>query len=239
MKIDTEMIYNRDQKPKSNSFSKIRILLANNQRRLNTYCETWSSPPNDLLRDLERETHLKTLAPQMMSGHLQGRILSLISRMKQPLRILEIGTFTGYATLCLAEGLPADGELITIEANAEMAYFIEKYKKLAGLEQQIRAISGRAEEVIPQLEETFDLVFIDAGKRDYHMHYDLIIDSVNPGGLILADNILWSGKVLKPETEFDKDTRLLHAFNKKIHEDERVKNIILPIRDGLMLIEKC
>ena len=213
-------------------------MLANTHRALNTYCEKWSSPPSDLLKALERETYLKTLAPQMMSGHLQGQILSLISRLKRPQRILEIGTFTGYAALCMAEGLASDGKLVTIEANAELGYFIKKYKKLAGLEDQIEAIHGRAEEVIPNLEGSFDFVFIDAGKRDYQAHYELIIDRVESGGIILADNILWSGKVLAPEKEYDKDTQMLHAFNQKIHADERVKNIVLPIRDGLMIIEK-
>ncbi len=209
------------------------------ERTLLDYCEAHSTPHSQLLHELERETHLKTLAPQMLSGLLQGRILSMISKLHQPKHILEIGTFTGYAALCLAEGLAPGGQLVTIEANKELAYFIHKYKKKAGLEEAINAITGRAEEVIPSLEDNFDLVFIDAGKRDYPLHYDLIIDKVNPGGIILADNILWSGKVLKAPDRYDADTQLLHDFNQRIQADERVENVLLPIRDGLMVIRKC
>ena len=174
----------------------------------------------------------------MLSGLLQGRILSMISQLKQPKRILEIGTFTGYATLCLAEGLAPNGRLTTIEANPELAWFIKKYKKKARFEEAIEAITGRAEEIIPNLEDRFDLVFIDAGKRDYPLHYDLIIDKVNPGGIILADNILWSGKVLQDQDKYDADTQLLHHFNQRIQADARVENVLLPIRDGLMVVRK-
>ena len=209
-----------------------------NPKDLLTYCEQHSSPHSALLWELERETHLKTLAPQMLSGHLQGRLLSLLSRLKSPQTILEIGTFTGYATLCMAEGLAPNGKIITIEANPEIRHFIDKYAAKAGLVNAIEAHTGRAEDIIPTLTDSFDLVFLDAGKRDYHQHYDLIIDKVNKGGIILADNILWSGKVLEDPARYDKDTALLHAFNQKIVEDERVKNLLLPIRDGLMVIEK-
>jgi predicted O-methyltransferase YrrM len=174
----------------------------------------------------------------MLSGHLQGRILSMISQLKSPRRILEVGTFTGYATLCLAEGLPADGQLVTIEANPELAWFIEKYKQKAGLSRQIRNITGRAEVVIPALEETFDLAFIDAGKRDYPVHFDLVMERMKPGGVLLVDNVLWSGKVLEEPENYDADTRLLDAFNEKIQADERIENILLPIRDGITLMRK-
>lgn len=210
----------------------------NLDKDLNNYCEAYSSPHSKLLQELERETYLKTLAPQMMSGKLQGRVLSLISRLRRPHCILEIGTFTGYSALCLAEGLAEGGKLITIEANPELAWFIEKYKTLAGLEQAIDHRTGRAEEVIPQMENHFDLVFLDAGKRDYHAHYELIFDRVSTGGIILADNVLWSKKVLIPPAEQDADTSLLHAFNQKILADPRVENVLLPIRDGLMVIQK-
>lgn len=205
---------------------------------LTAYCERLSTPPSELLYQLERETYLKTLAPQMMSGHLQGRILSLISRLKRPQQILEIGTFTGYATLCLAEGLSEGGKIITLEANPEMAYFIQKYKRLAALEEAIDARTGKAEDLIPGLSGPFDLVFLDAGKRDYAHHYDLLIDQVRSGGILLADNVLWSGKVLQPEQDFDRDTQLLHAFNQKLRDDPRVENVLLPIRDGLMVLQK-
>lgn len=172
----------------------------------------------------------------MISGHLQGRILSLISTLLRPKRILEIGTFTGYATLCLAEGLAENGELITIEANPELAWFIEKYKAKAGLEESITSITGRAEEVIPKLEGSFDLAFIDAGKRDYPHHFELVIERMRPGGVILADNVLWSGKVLKDPASYDMDTQMLDTFNKKIQADERIENIILPVRDGITVM---
>lgn len=203
---------------------------------LTAYCERLSTPPNPVLKELERETHLKTLAPQMMSGHLQGHLLRLLCRLKQPKCVLEIGTFTAYATICLAEGLPADGILHTIEANPEMAHIIEKYIQKAGLAERVQSHIGRAEEIIPQLNQRFDFVFLDAGKLDYGMFYDLLIDQINPGGLILADNVLWSGKVV--QSTKDKDTAALHAFNKKINQDPRVENIILPIRDGLLIAQK-
>lgn len=162
----------------------------------------------------------------------------MISKLQRPQRILEVGTFTGYATLCLAEGLAPAGKLFTIEANPELAWFIEKYKRKAGLEEQIIAITGRAEAVIPTLEDSFDLAFIDAGKRDYPEHFELVIERMNPGGIILADNVLWSGKVLQDPKNYNEDTRLLDAFNKKIQADERIENILLPIRDGITLMRK-
>ncbi len=203
---------------------------------LNAYCEQLSTPPSPILKELERETHLKTLAPQMMSGHLQGHLLRLLCRLKQPQCVLEIGTFTAYATICLAEGLPPDGLLHTIEANPEMAHIIKKFIHKAGLEERVQSHIGRAEEIIPELDQRFDFVFLDAGKLDYGMFYDLLIERVNPGGLILADNVLWSGKVIQPTK--DKDTAALHAFNEKINQDPRVENIILPIRDGLLIAQK-
>ncbi len=150
--------------------------------------------------------------------------------------MLEIGTFTAYATICLAEGLPPGGLLHTIEANPEMAHIIKKFIHKAGLEERVQSHIGRAEEIIPELDQRFDFVFLDAGKLDYGMFYDLLIERVNPGGLILADNVLWSGKVIQPTK--DKDTAALHAFNEKINQDPRVENIILPIRDGLLIAQK-
>lgn len=208
------------------------------QERLIQYCEAHTSQQPPLLYELERETWLKTLAPQMSSGHLQGRILSMLSKLQRPRRILEVGTFTGYATLCLAEGLAPEGQLITIEANPELAWFIEKYKVKAGLTEQITHLTGRAEEVILTLRETFDLAFIDAGKRDYPAHFELVVERMNPGGIILADNVLWSGKVLQNPENYNEDTRLLDTFNKKIQADERIENILLPIRDGITLMRK-
>ena len=204
--------------------------------KINSYAEAHTSPDSDLLKALERETHLKTLAPRMLSGHLQGRFLSLISHLMQPTRVLEIGTFTGYSALCLAEGLADDGILYALEANDELAYLIKQSVEKSPSPDKIKLLIGNALEIIPDLNETFDLVFIDAGKRDYPIYYDLVIDKVRSGGLIIADNILWSGKVV--EDKKDVDTQIIDTFNKKIHADERVENILLPLRDGLMMARK-
>ena len=204
--------------------------------KINDYAEAHTSPDSDLLIALERETHLKTLAPRMLSGHLQGRFLSLISHLTQPKRVLEIGTFTGYSALCLAEGLADDGILYALEANDELEYLIKQSVEKSPSPDKIKLLIGNALEIIPSLDETFDLVFIDAGKRDYPMYFDLVIDKVRSGGLIIADNILWSGKVV--EDKKDVDTQIIDTFNKKIHADERVENILLPIRDGLMMARK-
>ena len=203
---------------------------------INQYAEAHTSPDSDLLHNLIRETHLKTLAPRMLSGHLQGRFLSLISHLMQPRRVLEIGTFTGYSALSLAEGLAADGILYALEGNDELEYLIQKYVSESVFKDKIKLIIGNALDIIPTLEDTFDLVFIDAGKRDYPSYYDLVIDKVRSGGLIIADNILWSGKVV--DEKKDLDTRIIDGFNKKIHADKRVENILLPLRDGLMMARK-
>jgi len=204
--------------------------------RLNDYCEAHSTPPGDLLYRLERETHLKTLAPQMLSGPLQGQFLRMLSRMLRPQRILEVGTFTGYSALCLAEGLAEGGQLHTIEVNPELEYLIRKYIRLAGREQQIALHLGDAADIIPGLEGPFDLAFLDAGKQDYRLHYELILPVLRPGGLILADNVLWSGKVLEPAA--DADAESIRAFNTFVVEDERVEQVFLPVRDGLLLAQK-
>ncbi len=200
------------------------------------YATEMSMPVPALLRELERETHLKTLAPQMLSGPLQGRLLSLLSKLLQPKCILEIGTFTGYSALCLAEGLPEDGELHTIEANDELEYLIRKYFSRSEQRKQLHLHIGHAREIIPKLAGNFDLVFLDAGKRDYTKYYDLLIERIKPGGIILADNVLWSGKLIF-ERE-DPDARLLHQFNEKLRQDDRVETVLLPIRDGLLVARK-
>lgn len=203
---------------------------------IDQYCEKHTTPPSAMLAELLRETHLKTLAPQMASGHLQGALLRFLSRMIQPTTVLEIGSFTGYATLCLLEGLAPKGTIHTIEVNQELGYLIKKYIDRAGATDQIQLHIGDAKKIIPTLDATYDLVFIDAGKMHYPQYYDLIIDRVNPGGYILADNVLWDGKVIRKEK--DRDSEILDYFNKKIHQDPRVENILLPIRDGLMLARK-
>lgn len=200
------------------------------------YCEDHSGRPDRILYELERETGLKTLAPQMMSGHLQGQLLQMISQLTQPRRILEIGTFTGYATICLARGLSENGEMHTIEVNPELAFIIKKYLKKAGLNEKVQLHLGDAREIIPQLPGTFDLVFLDAGKQHYPAYYELLIDRLPPGALLLADNVLWSGKVV--QENHDADTAALHQFNEMVQADERVDKLMLPLRDGLYLIRK-
>lgn len=203
---------------------------------LNTYCDQHSTPPSDILYQLERETYLKTLAPQMMSGPLQGQFLRFLSLWMQPKRILEVGTFTGYASLCLADGLPDNGELHTIEANVELEYLIRKYFNQSPKKDQLHLHIGNAITIIPSIPGMFDLIFLDAGKLDYANYFDLVIDRINPGGCLLADNVLWSGKVVK--TASDNDTESMRAFNRKISEDPRVEQVILPIRDGLLMARK-
>ena len=207
--------------------------------KLNLYCEAHTTAQPAILHQLERETHLKTLAPQMLSGHLQGQFLAMLSKICRPRAILEIGAFTGYSAICLAQGLEEGGVLHTIEANPELEYLIRKYIALAGLEGSIRLHIGDAPEIIPGLKGPFDLVFIDANKQEYALYYDLVIDKVQSGGLIIADNVLWSGKVLSSaERERDQDAGLIHQFNEKVQMDERVENVMLTLRDGLLIARK-
>ncbi len=205
-------------------------------KKLTAYCEAHTTPTDQVLYDLERETHLKTLAPQMMSGHLQGQLLQLICQIKAPKQILEIGTFTGFAAICMARGLADGGLLHTIEANKELVYIIEKYIERAKLKDQVQLHVGKAQTIIPELPGPFDIVFIDAGKQHYAFYYDLVFEKVAQGGLIIADNVLWSGKVV--QQDHDKDTSIIHAFNEKIHQDPRVTNVMLPVRDGLIIARK-
>ena len=200
------------------------------------YCEKFTEPESELLKDLNRQTHLKITSPRMLSGHLQGRLLSFLSKLKNPSSILEIGTYTGYSSLCLAEGLMEGGKLITIDPNEETNLFASKFIKNSAFANKIELITGQAQQVIPTLKQTLDLVFIDADKKNYALYFDLIIDKVAKGGLIIADNVLWSGKVL--DEKMDDDTTAIHSFNQKVNEDSRVENIILPVRDGLLLMRK-
>lgn len=205
-------------------------------KALYEYCERHSSPVSDILYALERETHLKTMAPQMMSGPLQGAFLRLLSRLIQPVNALEIGTFSGYGALCLADGLRPGGVLHTLEANPELEPLIRKYIRLAGKEDAIRLYIGKAQELIPSLPSPFDLVFIDAGKQEYALYFDLVVDRVRPGGLILADNVLWGGKIL--DANSDMDTRIMRQFNEKMAADPRVETLMLPLRDGLSIMQR-
>lgn len=200
------------------------------------YALEHTSPQDALLYAIERETYLKSLLPQMLSGAYQGRILQMFAQMIQPERILEIGTFTGYSTICLARGLKPSGQLHTIEVNEELAWFLEKFAAKAKLSQQIIQHIGDAAEVIPTLEGGFDLVFMDAGKIDYPQHYELALKKMKPGGFLLADNIMWDGKIVAGKT--DKTTEILRQFNAMIQADARVENLLLPMGDGLMVVRK-
>ena len=203
---------------------------------LDRYLEQHASEEDPILRAVSRETFLKVQMPQMCSGHVQGIMLEMLSRMIGPRRILEIGTFTGYATICLAKGLTDDGLMYTLDINEELEPIFSKYFHQSGLTDKIKFIAGNALETIPTIDETFDLVFIDADKSNYANYYDLIIDKVNVGGYILSDNVLWSGKVL--EEQKDKDTMNIHLFNEKLRSDPRIQNVIIPIRDGVNVARK-
>lgn len=205
-------------------------------REIHQYCQRHSSPPPATLLALERETHLKTLAPQMLSGALQGRFLAMLSRIMRPQQVLEVGTFTGYGAHCLAEGLLPTGHLHTIEGNPEIVYLIQKHLTAAALDKKVTLHQGDAKLIIPTISGNFDLVFLDANKREYDQYFDALADRINPGGIILADNVLWSGKVVSGAT--DQDTQTLDAFNKKVLADDRFTNLILPLRDGLMMAQR-
>lgn len=204
---------------------------------VNNFIHDHTSPANDLLNELERETYLKVLRPRMVSGHLQGKVLEMLSQMIQPKYILELGTFTGYSALCLAKGLPIEGVLHTIDHNDELETFAQKYFDKSPYKNQIQLHIGDARNLIPTFEETFDLVFMDADKRQYSEYYDLIFDKINPGGYLIADDVLWYGKMNldKPDDAY---TKGLMDFNKKVQEDDRVENVLFPIRDGLMVVRK-
>jgi caffeoyl-CoA O-methyltransferase len=201
------------------------------------YCQEHSSAEPEILAQINRDTHAHMLKPRMLSGHYQGRLLSLLSKMLQPKNILEIGTFTGYSALCLAEGLAEGGKLYTIEAEEEFEDRIRKNIAAAGKTDQIELIIGQALDVIPQLPITFDMVFIDADKLNYIKYYQEVIDKVRVGGVILTDNVLWSGKVLD-ETKKDATTELLREFNEYVARDPRTEKVLLPVRDGLFLTLK-
>jgi len=201
-----------------------------------SYCEAHTTPAGPLLTALERETHLRTLSPQMLSGALQGQLLRFISLMIRPAQILEIGTFTGYSAICLASGLPENGHLHTIEVNDELAPLIRKFIAQSAWANQITLHVGDAASIVPTLQGPFDLVLLDAGKLDYPDHYNMVLPMIRPGGFLLADNVLWDGKVVRQEP--DQTASVLHAFNQQVHTDPRVENVLLPVRDGLMLVRK-
>lgn len=200
-------------------------------------CDHTENEPS-VLKELNRKTHLSVLQPRMLSGHFQGRVLSMLSHMIKPMRVLEIGTYTGYSALCFAEGLQTDGKVITIDVNEELEDLVREYIDKAGMKDQVEYIIGDATQIIPSLNETFDIVFIDADKKNYCNYYDLVFDKVNSGGYIIADNVLWSGKVLEDYELLDKETKVIMDYNDKVHNDARVREVLLPIRDGLMIARK-
>ena len=206
--------------------------------KINSYAEEHTSPESELLSELNRDTNAHVMFPRMLSGHLQGRLLSMLSKMIRPKKILEIGTYTGYSALCLSEGLQEGGMIHTIELNPEHEDMILKYFRNAGVDKKITLHLGNARKIIPTLNETFDLIFIDADKENYCNYFELIFSKLRNGGYIFADNTLWSGKVLEPVNPNDKETKGIVEFNNKIAADSRVENILLPVRDGLMIIRK-
>ena len=208
-------------------------------KELEKYVEEHTSSESQLLQQLNRDTWTNVLIPRMLSGHLQGRVLSMLSHMIKPKRILEIGTYTGYSAICMAEGMTNDGFMHTIDINEELSDMVKSYFDEARLVEKSKYHIGNALEIIPTINEKWDLVFIDADKDNYSNYYDLVIENVNEGGYIIADNVLWSGKVLEKNREkIDKDTQAIVEFNDKMHQDKRVENVLFPIRDGLMVLRK-
>lgn len=201
-----------------------------------TLAHTEAEPP--ILAELNRETWQKVLIPRMLSGHLQGRVLSFLSHMVTPTNLLEIGTYTGYSAICLAEGMKAGGTLHTIDINEELEPIQTRYFEKAGITDKVQRHLGNALAIVPTLSEQWDLVFIDADKENYINYYDLVIDRVRSGGLIIFDNVLWSGKVVGQIDPKDEETLILAELNRKVHDDDRVANLLLPVRDGLMILRK-
>lgn len=208
-------------------------------KELVEYIENHTQKESEILSLLNRETNVNVYMPRMLSGHLQGKVLAMFAHMIQPKIILEIGTFTGYSAIALAEGLADNGKIITVDINEELEDIVRKYITIAKLDDTIDYKVGNAINIIPEIQETFDLVFIDADKGNYSNYFDLVIDKVNKGGFIIADNVLWSGKILeKNRKKSDKDTTAILEFNDKVHNDPRVENVLFPIRDGLMVLRK-
>jgi len=206
--------------------------------KIEDYIRKNSSKEPEILKDLNKETYLKVLNPRMLSGHLQGRFLSIITKLIKPKTILEIGTYTGYSAICMAEGLVENGIIHTIDINEELVSIQNKYFKKSKCNNSITQHVGDARNIIKNINEEFDVVFLDADKENYIEYYELVIEKVKKGGLIIADNVLWTGKVVEPDKDDDELTQYLIDFNKMINEDDRVENIILPLRDGLNIILK-
>lgn len=204
-------------------------------KKIDEYVEAHSQPEPELLQELSRETWQKVLVPRMLSGHLQGRVLSMLSKMANPKYILEIGTYTGYSALCLAEGMQKDGELHTIDINEELYDFQKKYFDRSEYGDRIVQHVGNALDIIPKFDITFDLVFIDADKNNYPNYLEIVLPKLRSGSVILSDNVLWSGKVVEPIDEEDEDTKALVVYNKLLNEHPKLETVLLPIRDGLTI----
>jgi len=202
------------------------------------YADRHTDAESPLLNRLNRETHQKVLAPRMISGHMQGRILAMLTQMIRPKRVLEIGTYTGYSAICMAEGLAEGGVIITLDKNEEIEEMVRGYFDEAGLTEVMDYRLGDALQLIPEIDGPLDLVFIDADKINYYNYFKLVIEKVRPGGFIIADNVLWSGKVLETGKKTDKDTQAIIDFNRLVHADDRVEKVLFPVRDGLMVIRK-
>jgi predicted O-methyltransferase YrrM len=207
-------------------------------KKLDDYVCEHSEHEPQLLYDLNRDTHLSVLRPRMLSGHFQGRVLSMLSHMIKPKNVLEIGTYTGYSALCFAEGLAENGKITTIDKNEELEDFVKGYVSKSEFKNQIKCVIGDAMDLVPSMNERFDLVFIDADKSNYINYYNMVMDKLSIGGYIIIDNVLWSGKVLEDVEPNDKDTEVLKELNKMVHKDPRVQEVLLPIRDGLLVIRK-
>ncbi|MFW5822266.1 MAG: O-methyltransferase [Tangfeifania sp.] len=212
--------------------------MSNEMKDLDNYILEHIDEEDPVLKELDRETHLKVLGARMLPGKLQGQVLTMLSKMVQPKRILEVGTFTGYSAICLAKGLTENGKLITIELDDELEYLSRKYFEKAGLSDRIEQRIGPALEIIPEIDEMFDLVFLDADKKEYSEYFSLVFDKLKSGGIIIADNTLWSGKVMKTPADDDYQTKGIIAFNEMIKNESRVEKVILPLRDGMTIIRK-
>lgn len=206
--------------------------------KIQEYTENISAPEPELLQALNKETHLKILYPRMLSGHWQGRFLSFFTRLLRPRMILEIGTYTGYSCICMAEGLEEGGRIITIEKNPELQTIFEEYTQKAGLSEKVTLMTGNAMDIIPTLNETFDMIFLDADKDGYLRYYEMVLPKLRKGGVILADNVLWSGKVTEKAKSNDKETLAIQHFNEYVAQDSRVDCLLVPVRDGLLWITK-
>lgn len=207
-------------------------------KEIEDYAERFTRPEGAVLAELNRETYAKVMTPRMLSGHLQGQVLRMLSQMIKPQHILEIGTYTGYSALCMVDGLKEGGKLVTIDVNEELQDIISNYIAKAGKAESIELRIGNAIDIIPTLTQSFDLVFIDADKENYSNYFDLVFDKLNVGGYIIADNVLWSGKVLEADKDLDKDTIGLKRYVEKVNDDPRVENVLMPIRDGLLIARK-